>query len=79
MLLIDETMNMTEFKEYQRVQELPKEERKLLKEKLMQQKQKQKAKERKERLKEKKRQKKMRDSGALDIANDLKTNKNIGK
>ncbi|XP_065362317.1 IQ and AAA domain-containing protein 1-like [Calliphora vicina] len=72
-------MNIEEFKEYQQNQSLLKEEKKILREKLMLQKKKEKEKIKKEKLKEKKRQKKMRDAGIYDIGQEFQTNKDIEK
>ncbi|XP_037807369.1 dynein regulatory complex protein 11 isoform X1 [Lucilia sericata] len=77
--LIDETMTLEEFKEYQKEQSFSKEEKKNLREKLKLQKQKEKEKIKKEKLKEMKRQKKMRDAGIYDIGQEFQTNKNIEK
>ncbi|XP_046808844.1 IQ and AAA domain-containing protein 1-like isoform X2 [Lucilia cuprina] len=77
--LIDETMTLEEFKEYQKQQGFSKEEKKNLREKLKLQKQKEKEKLKKDKLKEMKRQKKMRDAGVYDIGYEFQTNKNIEK
>lgn len=79
MVLIDESMDFMEFKEYKAKQNLSQQEKKNLEEKLKLQKQKQKEKNKKEKLKESRRLKKLKDAGICDISHNLRTSKNIGK
>ncbi|XP_054731929.1 IQ and AAA domain-containing protein 1-like [Anastrepha obliqua] len=77
LVLIDETFTPEEFKEKLNEMNLSKEEKKKRAEKAKQQRKKEKDKIRKEKIKEAKRRKKMKEAGIYDIADNLKTNKNI--
>ncbi|XP_075152903.1 dynein regulatory complex protein 11 [Haematobia irritans] len=78
LVLLDESMNLEEFKEYQIFQKLSKEERKARMEKEKQKKANEKEKIKKQKLKEAKQRKKLKDSGMFDIADLIGNNKDMG-
>ncbi|XP_061390389.1 IQ and AAA domain-containing protein 1-like [Musca vetustissima] len=77
LVLLDESMNLEEFKEFQNLQGMSKEEKKARAEKEKQKRLLQKANMKKQKLKEAKRRKKLKDSGVYDIAYQLTSNKDI--
>ncbi|KAM7356701.1 dynein regulatory complex protein 11 [Cochliomyia hominivorax] len=78
-MLLDETMDLDEFRQYKMNEALSKEEKKNLMEKQKLQEKKEKEKMKKEMQKEKLRQQKMSNAGICDIGQELRDNNNVGK
>ncbi|XP_005177464.1 IQ and AAA domain-containing protein 1-like [Musca domestica] len=79
LVLLDETMNLEEFREFQNSQTMSKEEKKAKADKEKQKKLIEKEKIKKKKLKEAKRRKKLKDAGVYDIAYQLSSSKDIEK
>ncbi|XP_073840904.1 dynein regulatory complex protein 11 isoform X2 [Musca autumnalis] len=79
LVLLDETMNFEEFKEFQSLQNMSKEEKKAKAEKEKMKRLLEKEKYKKQKLKDAKRRKKLKDAGIYDIAYQLTSSKDIEK